>query len=291
MRTARAALVAAALLCACAEPSAQASEPASAPTVEQEFGAVLARHQRMNERVARISRALRVANAPLCTDTRLDAGLTTHRLSDYPEPLRPLALRFLPLGDRGRFVRGVVPGSPADESGVRPGDRVITGWPLDADQALVLDAGPGDEEAYFELSAPPDTACRAPVTVVENRTPSASTDGREIRLTTALVEEVGDDGALAFVIAHEMSHILRGHDAPGWRAELEADADALVLMRNAGFDTAEVVANWEAGVDAYRHAQATSLTHPPIDVRLKNLQTALDVLDAKGPGLARLSKD
>ena len=258
---------------------APAPAPAPAPTLAAAdtgaadaaaFGALLAKHQRMSARAARISRALRVANAPLCADTRADLGLSVHALADYPERLRPLALHYLSLGQEGDFVRAVVPGSPADRAGVRVGDRIVSGWPAAADVPLVVDSG----SRRFAVQADPDAACRQPAHVVNAPEPNASTNGREITLSTALLAEVGDDSALAFIIAHEMAHGLRGHERSGWREELQADADALVLMRNAGFDVAGTVAGWEAGVEAHRDSQRGSPTHPPLDVRLDGLRRA-----------------
>ncbi|MGB6317244.1 MAG: M48 family metalloprotease, partial [Litorimonas sp.] len=239
------------------------------------FAAVLARHTAMSERVARISRRLRVANAPLCEVTRADAGLSTHRLSDYPSGLRPLALHFMDLGEDGRYVRSVVPGSPADRAALSPGTRIVSGWPLRMDAALVTSEGP--------VEMTPDRACVSPAFVVDAPQPNAGTDGREIELTTALVDSVPDDASLAFIIAHEMAHVLRGHAqaGPRWTAELQADADALTLLSNAGYDVAQTVDGWEAGVEAHRESQAMSVTHPPVEMRMRNLEAALRRLQAR----------
>ena len=273
----------AALLCACgdaASPQAQAASPAPIPSPVEttaeapvdnyaSFGAVLQRHQDMAARVARISRRLRVANAPLCAVTRLDAGLSTHRLSDYPVPIQPLAEHFMQITGEGRFVRFVVPGSPADDADIQRGERIASGWPIRDGEPLVL----GDGAVTLE----PDTACAIPAFVVQSDTLNASTDGREIDLSSALVEQAGDDSGLAFVIAHEMAHVIRPpiEGVSRWDVELQADADALVLMRNAGFDIDGTVRVWAAGVELHRDSQALSLTHPPVDIRLQALRRAL----------------
>jgi hypothetical protein len=283
---------------ACAEAAADPEVAAASPdtTVSAapigaldpyaEFTAVLAQHQAMSARVARVSRRLRVANAPLCTQTRDDIGLSTHELSDYPQTLRPLALHFMALKEEGRFIRSVVPGSPADQARLRAGEEVISGWPVQSGKTLVIDDGYG----VAPLTVAPDRACVAPAFVINSDRLNASTDGREIELSTALVQQVGEDAALALIIAHEMAHILRGYKPHGsrWMAELQADADALTLMRNAGYDVAATVATWETGVDAHRDSQAMSTTHPPLRIRLRNLQTALATLSAGPDGFRPL---
>jgi hypothetical protein len=285
-------------LIACTEATADAEEMSASPDPAvsaapigaldpyAEFTAVLAQHQAMSARVARVSRRLRVANAPLCTQTRDDIGLSTHELSDYPQTLRPLALHFMALKTEGRFIRSVVPGSPADQARLRAGEEVISGWPVQSGKTLVIDDGYG----VAPLTVAPDRACVAPAFVINSDRLNASTDGREIELSTALIKQVGDDAALALIVAHEMAHILRGHtpDAPRWTAELQADADALTLMRNAGYDVAATVATWETGVDAHRDSQAMSTTHPPLRIRLRNLETALATLSAGPDGFRPL---
>lgn len=297
----RLALPWAVLLAGCAEVAADT--PASAPeagiesSVEAElpedaygqFAAVVARHQAMSERLARVSRTLRVANAPLCAVTRLDAGLMTHRLADYPPSIHHLARHFMDLEPQGRFVRAVVPGSPADALEIRPGEEIVSGWPIRADRPLVLETDQGS----LPLRVEADTACVAPAFVVSSDEMNAGTDGREIELSSALVESVRGDAALAFIVAHEMAHVLRGHtpDAvrgQSWEQELQADRDALILMRNAGYDIAETVAGWEAGVDAHRESQSFSLTHPPLDIRLMNLERQLERLTRLPDGLLEL---
>jgi hypothetical protein len=276
---------------ASADPKAADSIPDISPTVDRyaEFAAVVAQHQAMSDRVARISRRLRVANAPLCEVTRQDVGLLTHQLDDYPPRLRALALHFMALGEDGRFIRSVVPGSPADLARLRAGEEIMSGWPIQSGQPLVIDDGDG----ALPLRLQPDLACVAPAFVINSERLNASTDGREIELSTALVEQVGDDAALALIIAHEMAHVLRGHspEGPRWTAELQADGDALTLMRNAGYDINGTVAAWEAGVDTHRESQALSATHPPLHIRLKNLEMALAALNSGPEGFRSLPND
>ena len=70
----------------------------------------------------------------------------------------------------------------------------------------------------------------------------ASTNGRRIRITTGMLQFLRNDDELAFVLAHEVSHVLLGHtgafDEPTPRsAEAEADRLGIQLVSKAGFDT------------------------------------------------------
>jgi Zn-dependent protease with chaperone function len=62
-------------------------------------------------------------------------------------------------------------------------------------------------------------------------------DSKEVVITEAALEVVESSSELAFILAHELSHIALGHLRPGAPAdELQADRLALSLVRRAGFD-------------------------------------------------------
>lgn len=71
-------------------------------------------------------------------------------------------------------------------------------------------------------------------------TPWANTTGREtIVITRPLVLRLRNEGELAFILGHELSHILLDHaQSSDDRADLElaADAHALGLIARAGYD-------------------------------------------------------
>ncbi len=76
----------------------------------------------------------------------------------------------------------------------------------------------------------------------------ASTNGRRIRITSGMLRFFAHDDELAFVLAHEVSHILLGHagafDGLSARvAEAEADKLAIQIVSKSGFNT-EIAANF-----------------------------------------------
>ncbi|MDX1576024.1 MAG: M48 family metalloprotease [Kiloniellales bacterium] len=84
--------------------------------------------------------------------------------------------------------------------------------------------------------------CGTPIKIESLAELQASTNGRRIRLTTGMLRFLRHDDELAFVLAHELSHILLGHagafDGPSLReAEIEADRLGIQIVSRAGFDT------------------------------------------------------
>lgn len=62
-------------------------------------------------------------------------------------------------------------------------------------------------------------------------------DSREVVITAPALDIVENSSELAFILAHELSHIALGHLRPGSASdELQADRLALTLVRRAGFD-------------------------------------------------------
>jgi predicted Zn-dependent protease len=85
----------------------------------------------------------------------------------------------------------------------------------------------------FSLNTEP-----ARLAVEQGSAPHAFVRGtKEIVVTTELLGVVKDPSELAFVLAHELSHLAIGHTRPGdATSELQADRLALTLVRRAGFD-------------------------------------------------------
>lgn len=76
------------------------------------------------------------------------------------------------------------------------------------------------------------------ISIEPNTRPNAFVrDSKEVVITAAALEVVESSSELAFILAHELSHIALGHLSPGSPAdELQADRLALSLVRRAGFD-------------------------------------------------------
>jgi Peptidase family M48 len=77
--------------------------------------------------------------------------------------------------------------------------------------------------------------CGRGVSIVKGLTSNAWARGDQIYLTNRIVRQCSDD-ELAFVIAHELSHIILQHRGSSIKNELEADSMAARIMYRSGFD-------------------------------------------------------
>ena len=86
--------------------------------------------------------------------------------------------------------------------------------------------------------------CGYPIRVVNDDLPHASTNGERIKISTGMLDYFASDDELAFVLAHEVSHLLLGHSgafqgSAAKARELEADLLGIHIVARAGFDVAK----------------------------------------------------
>ncbi|WP_418152393.1 M48 family metalloprotease [Litorimonas sp. RW-G-Af-16] len=276
-----------------------AAENPDAPTLSAiatrpdntQFADVLAEYQDLNTRLSRVAAPLRLRNSALCPVTERDPGYITHRLDDYPEPLRDVAKSLLGLSDTGIFIHTVRAGSPAEQADIMAGDRLIAmndfpvpseGVAIDSFYNAISRQALAEPSTRITLRTPQgsdytttlnaQTACDIPVNVIFSDTVNGHTDGEQVLMTSALMRTVPDDVNLALIVAHEMAHVIAGHQGlpPSQAIELEADRMALVLMTQAGYEIDDAIAYWQAAAHPLRERQDNSSSHPSIKARLDN---------------------
>lgn len=160
----------------------------------------------------------------------------------------------------------VIPNSAVDRAGLRVGDAILSfnniQWPKsDADKeaygkelraaltspTMRLVVRRNEKEISLFLTG--EDACAADAALVNNQESNAHAGGYFVFIDDGLEELLRDDAELAFVVAHEVAHVILGHSAPGkkndlndkkLRASMEQAADALGirLMVRAGYDPA-----------------------------------------------------
>lgn len=259
------------------------------------FEDVLAEFQAYNQRLSRVAAPLKLENAALCPRTQRDPGFTIHRLEDYPPRVQPIAEVLLGLKAEGLFVRSVRPNTSAARARVAPGDQIIkvnentisTSPRMERYNRAVLQNGFESvlskvtirtaEGQDYVARIWPETACDIPASVIFSNNINGHTDGREILITSALMQSVPDDTNLALILAHEMGHVIAGHadQTPSQALELEADRMALVLLARAGYDIDAAVAYWETNEHPHEGGSKTESSHPSTQARYENFRDEL----------------
>lgn len=231
-------------------------------------------------RVATVGERLARAALPWCGARTARSGLLVQDASQFRGDVRPAAIALYGL-QQGPAISGVVPGSAADRAGLRAGDQLVAlnGQPLayregdrhaaseDAITALIDRLNGAFAAGRVRLDVRRDgrpltvtvageTGCATDFQMDLVGKVNAGADGKTVTLSQGVVDfTAGDDAALAFVLAHELSHNILGHrraiDAARarrgllgrlgssggtvLRTEMEADYHAVYIVAAAGY--------------------------------------------------------
>jgi beta-barrel assembly-enhancing protease len=216
-------------------------------------------------RVAAIGYRLASTNRRYCYRTlAYNPGWVIHDIQQYPDAnIARAAFGFASPVE----ISGIVPGGPADRSGLLAGDGLVR---VDTQEIAALAASPAPSEqrlsavralldknwanrSLFSIGIArkgvvekvrfqPAPVCKTYFWVDTQSKIDAGADGNSVRVTFA-----PDDDELATALAHEMAHNLLGHRArlenikkgktrATLETEIEADQLAIWLMANAGYD-------------------------------------------------------
>jgi hypothetical protein len=222
-----------------------------------------------DHRVASVAYRLAIGGASFCTAPFPITGLLLHYLPEYDQAAQTAFIRDFGL-DRGPGVLSVVAGSPAAHSGLRAGDVLLAidgstfpsqvamtaerdrrRWRpmVERTEALIEDRlreGPVRltvlrEGGVFDITLSSRPGCAMRVRLARSRQNNAFADGRNVIMTTALLDFLESDDELAVVLAHELSHNLLGH-----RQQLREQRVPHGLLRGFGKNAARVRAAEEA---------------------------------------------
>ncbi|MFM5908276.1 MAG: M48 family metalloprotease [Novosphingobium sp.] len=241
-------------------PAARAAEPSP------QLVAVVRALQADDARINAIGFRLASVNSAFCPDVRQASGLL---LLDAAAFNVPSSIR-LAMALKGDFaVEAVAPRSPAERAGIRPGEELLA---IDGRALAVLSAGIApqnqvrlgflhdeietalDRRGQVSLQFAARTvdlrgvpACHAHFELATSGNGAQAGFG-VVLMSRALLYETRNDDEAAFVLAHELSHLVLGHQQRRKQAgksrkvtletEREADRLAAWLMANAGYDAA-----------------------------------------------------
>lgn len=120
------------------------------------------------------------------------------------------------------------------------------------------------------------TSCVRDILIVETSSYNAWARSGRIFITRRLVE-VSSEDELAYVIAHELAHVVLGHSGSSIRNEIAADYLAARIMRRSGFDVSAaktVLARLQTR--RILGFPFSLLTHPPSSRRLRAIDQAVN---------------
>ncbi len=206
-----------------------------------------------DKRIARvqvITRKLLVANVGLCPQTRTDFGFSSLSL----DPGKP---------SEGFTITATSSQDASTQSELRVGDVIVSAngvrWQSSSDGPRAffeemraaqtqsqLRLGIRRDNAELLLTVPAQRICVGDIGLTPKKRVNAWATGTTIMLEGGVERLLASDDELAWVIAHEMAHIVLGHTDPAksgdranaqLRSIMERDADALSvrLMLRAGF--------------------------------------------------------
>jgi hypothetical protein len=212
---------------------------------------LLAAHLERYVLIRRVAADLRRANTDRCDGAGGDFGITLLSPDLIPEWMEPFGAPLLQMETAPRIV-DVRPGSPAEAAGIDAGDWLLSvggrtaGSAVDlvraetrAPSPVLLGISRGDSTRAVQVI--PDEACPPyPLRLVVNPEPGAFAMDGGIIVTTGLFAIAHGEDELAFVLAHEMGHLMLGHTGAITAEGMESEADlvALELMTGAGYEPA-----------------------------------------------------
>lgn len=242
------------------------------------------------------------ANAELCPKTRAAIGVKTHNLKTYPKRLRTSAKRVLGADEISRIFH-IADGSPAALAGFKRGDIILDdkGEPakLDGDSwdsllaDRIVNIRRGSEE--MDIQVEPATACDYNLRLSNSSAINAYADGRNITITTAMMDFIQSDGELALIIGHELGHNTMGHirkaignyiiSFGGTRYtrpfESEADYVGLYYLVRAGYSPEGVESFWQRLAKVSPKGINRAKTHPTFPERYLRIKAAREEILAK----------
>lgn len=224
------------LLIACAGPTIRSPDFSDLELAEEksrqrvEYVRLLIQEQ---ERIAQVAYRLSVGTVALCRGEEtlvtgaymFDWDLTSDEWIDVANEALGINLHT-----PGIEVLFVLPGSPADTAGIRPGDRIIRldEWrvpskrgafmefykklrSLSSENASSINLRIQREARFVDVTLYPIVGCDFPIVLREDESMGAFSDGEKVMINRGMLRFTRNDDELAMVITHEMAHNVLDH--------------------------------------------------------------------------------
>ena len=297
-----------AALSACASVATQLPE-VSLPSLNAER--ITQEDLAMTDYESQAKRLMRVAypvlreNADLCPKTRADIGIWTHAQTDYDKRLRAASTRILK-ADSSPSVFQIAPSGPAAKAGINIGDMILgdDGDPIDSQDDDFQDALKLGETAKVQVlnnglaytkSVTPIRICDYNIRLRTSSAINAYADGRNITMTSGMMEFVKNDDELALIIGHELAHNTMGHirkiigniilsgGATRYKRPFESESDyvGMYYLVRAGYSPENVEDVWRRLAKVNPKSVSRAKTHPTFPDRYLRIAAAREEIRTK----------
>lgn len=297
-----------ALLTACAGLSTRlpdiATPDLNAEKAIQAELALVAYHKHVEE-LLRIGHPILRENAALCSHTRPDIGILTHKRKDYDKRLQGASVMVLGTQDQ-KSIFHIAPNSPAAQAGLKAGDVIL--------DSQDVDIGPYDKAFKDSLVAGRQTELRLRrngeiitryVTAIEvcdyrlnlkqSSAINAYADGNNITVTSGMMDFIKNENELAMIIGHELAHNTLAHirkifgnyimtlGATRYTRPFESEADyvGLYYQVRAGYSPDGVEEFWRRLARINPKSVGRAKTHPTFPNRYLSLAATRAEIRAK----------
>jgi len=298
--------------CVAAAPKLQTiAVSAGEAEVEGQFQRQLVLEQRFldNHRLDTIRFRLGRAAVSFCPGkTRPDYGFAVANQYSFGDRDRYLATNAYGYADRLRVLH-VIKGSPAYAAGLRSGDYVLSV------NGEAVPSGPGAEAGYksavdggahvtLTIETPANAAaqtgparrtvslasvpvCKFDIDLTESNKVGAYAMAGGITVTKGMLWFAQGD-ELAFVVAHELIHVVRHHrrmigkfGVDQKQVEAEADYLGLYVMARAGYEIGTASRFWRRIAAYFPNMRDDGRTHPTTSYRFVAMRKAIAEINAK----------
>lgn len=218
-------------------------------------------------RIDNILWRLRTANNSKCTDRIFDYGITSVSLTlDAKAETYELWHKALKIDRELSTIVMVAENSPAHKSGIKPGDMIAgineKEWPTDSreekdtfkkmlsdiiNHPSIQFTIKRDANETFNITLKSENICNINFKIQNEQKFNASAIDKNILVGENVAQLLNNDNELAYLLSHEMAHILLGHSKEEFsknlsnentrkKIEIEADILGIHLMHQAGYD-------------------------------------------------------
>ena len=265
----------------------------------------------LNQMKSETARLMNVAwpvvekNSILCGKIRPGMGVKTHYIKAYDKTLKDASARVLNAQEQPTILH-VIPRSPADKAGLRAGDILLNNagnparetdedfWSqLKADKPVTINIRRGDAQQSVVITA--NDICRYNVRLRSSVAINAYADGRNITVTSGMMNFAANDDELAMIVGHELAHNSMGHirkilgnrilsgNATRFTRPFESEADyvGLYYQVRAGYSPDKVENFWRRLSAVNPKSVARAKSHPTFPDRFLRLAATREEIETK----------